>query len=346
MFGMEAALYFPSGVMGNLASVMSHCWERGAEVLLGDMSHIQLYEQGGISQLASVHPRTVINKPDGTFDIDELQLKVRPYHDFHQPRTALVCLENTHNRCSGAVLPLHFIDQVSGVVKQNSLKLHVDGARIFNAAIALDVPVVKVLENVDSVSVCLSKGLGCPIGTIVSGSKEFIKRAHRCRKVLGGAMRQSGVIAATGLVALKTMVERLADDHTHAMMIGQAIAGCKSDVASVDLKRVASNMVMVEVNPRYLTVAQFCERLRKVTDEELEDVVDEQCTIRVNPFGPAHARFVTHADVSYEDTVAVIKKLKYVIGSLDNRGPSLSANGSSSSSLSSNESGSICGTYG
>lgn len=347
MFGMEAALYFPSGVMGNLASVMSHCWERGQEVLLGDLSHIHLYEQGGISQLAGVHARTVVNRPNGTFDIDEMQTKIRPYFDVHQPRTALVCLENTHNRCSGAVLPLDFIAQVSGVVKQNSLKLHVDGARVFNAATALGVPVVKVLDQVDSVSVCLSKGLGCPVGTIVSGSKDFIKRAHRCRKVLGGAMRQSGVVAATGIVALKTMVGRLADDHTHAQMIAQAISACKSEVATVDLKAINTNMVMVEINPKYMTVGQFCDRLRQVTEEEKVDMIDELCVLRVNPFGPKHARIVTHADVSYDDTVAAIKKLKYVIGGLDNHccPSSMSGNGNSNSSLSSNSSDSLNGSY-
>ena len=216
-------------------------------------------------QLAGVHPRTLVNKPDGTFDLTELEYKVRPYYDQHQPRTAAVCLENTHNRCSGAVLPLDFIESVSKVCKSNSLKLHVDGARVFNAVTALGVPVSTVLRHTDSVSVCLSKGLGCPVGTVVAGSRDFIKRVHRCRKVLGGAMRQSGVVAATGLVALRSMVDRLSDDHKHAYEIAQSISACRSDIVTVDMKRVQSNIVMITADPKYMSVQQFCDRMGQVS---------------------------------------------------------------------------------
>ena len=231
--------------------------ENGERQIPSALLPLLLYTEGSLAQVANIHTRTVANYADGTFSIAELTEKIRPsWYSVHTPRSALICLENTHNQCSGAVVPLDFIDdvsqateaggdltgglQVSRVARSNNLMLHLDGARVFNAAVALDVPVHQVVDRFDTVSVCLSKvcvsrlcplrlphdslspqGLGCPAGNVVAGSKDFMEKAIRCRKLLGGSMRQSGVLAATGIVALNTMVERLAEDHKHARMMAE-----------------------------------------------------------------------------------------------------------------------------
>eukprot|EP00117_Sycon_ciliatum_P040819 scpid95384/ scgid29937/ L-allo-threonine aldolase; L-allo-threonine acetaldehyde-lyase len=186
MFGMEKALFVPSGTMGNLISLMVHGWQRGSEVLLGDRCHILEYEQGGIAQVAGIHPRAVKTLADGRLDLDDLRSKVRA-DDVHYPVTSAICLENTHNLCGGRVLKPDFIAETSKVAKSLGVPLHVDGARIFNAAAALHVPVSELLVGVDSVSVCLSKGLAAPVGSVIAGSEEFIRKAIRVRKLLGGS---------------------------------------------------------------------------------------------------------------------------------------------------------------
>ncbi|RWS03839.1 putative low-specificity L-threonine aldolase 2-like protein, partial [Dinothrombium tinctorium] len=256
MFGKEAAVFVPSGTMANLASVMSHCWNRGEEILLGDQSHIHKFEQGGISQLAGIYHSTLTNIDDGTFSLTELQSKIRK-ENIHCPRSKLVCIENTHNWCYGSVIEPDFVDKLEQIAKSNNLKVHCDGARIFNASVYLKTPVSRLTEKCDSVAFCLSKGLCCPLGSVVVGEKEFAERVRRMRKVLGGGMRQVGYVAATGIVALNTMIDRLEDDHRHAAMIAKAFEGCENGAIKVDLNRVKTNIVFVDTDPEVITSDQM-----------------------------------------------------------------------------------------
>lgn len=220
--GMEAALLVPSGTMGNLASLLAHCG-RGDEVIIGDKSHTFLYEQGGMAALGGIMPHTVPNRPDGTMALDAIEGAIRG-DDAHFPRTQLVCLENTHNACNGSPLSPETIADVADLAHANGLRVHVDGARLFNAAVALDVDASELVASVDSVTFCLSKGLSAPVGSLICGSEAFIAEVHRARKVLGGGMRQAGVVAAAGIVALEQMVDRLAEDHARARRLAEGFA--------------------------------------------------------------------------------------------------------------------------
>uniref|UniRef100_A0A803PZD1 Aromatic amino acid beta-eliminating lyase/threonine aldolase domain-containing protein n=1 Tax=Cannabis sativa TaxID=3483 RepID=A0A803PZD1_CANSA len=225
----EAALFVPSGTMGNLISVLVHCDIRGSEVILGHNSHIHIYENGGISTIGGVHPRTVKNNADGTMDIDSIEASIRdPKGELVYPTTRLICLENTHGNTGGRVLSVEYTDRVGEVAKKYGLKLHIDGARIFNAAVALGVPVSRLVQAADSVSVCLSKGLGAPVGTIIVGSQSFINKARRLRKTLGGGMRQVGVLCAAALVAIQENVAKLESDHKKTKFLagGRTRGGC------------------------------------------------------------------------------------------------------------------------
>uniref|UniRef100_A0A8R7TKK7 Aromatic amino acid beta-eliminating lyase/threonine aldolase domain-containing protein n=1 Tax=Triticum urartu TaxID=4572 RepID=A0A8R7TKK7_TRIUA len=224
IMGKEAALFVPSGTMGNLVSVLAHCDTRGSEVILGDNSHIHIYENGGISTLGGVHPRTVPNNPDGTMDIHKIVAAIRhPDGAMYYPTTRLICLENTHGNTGGKCLSVEYTDKVGEVGKSHGLKLHIDGARIFNASVALGVPVHRLVRAADSVSVCLSKGLGAPVGSVIVGSKAFIDKAKILRKTLGGGMRQVGILCAAAYLAVRDTVGKLADDHRKAKVLAGSI---------------------------------------------------------------------------------------------------------------------------
>jgi threonine aldolase len=220
--GKEAGLYVPSGTMGNLAATLAHCG-RGDEAILGNKAHTFLYEGGGISALGGVHSCQIPNQPDGTLRLEDIRAAIRP-GDAHQPISRLVCLENTHNRCGGVSLSAEYTREVGKLAHERGLSLHLDGARIFNAAVAQGVSARELAEPADSVTFCLSKGLSAPVGSVLCGSAEFIKKAHRIRKQLGGGMRQAGILAAAGIVALETMVDRLADDHKRAGYLAQGLS--------------------------------------------------------------------------------------------------------------------------
>ncbi len=259
MLGKEAGLFVASGTMGNLAAVLAHCG-RGDEVILGAKSHTFLFEAGGISALGSVHSCQVPNQPDGSLALEDIRAAIRP-NDPHHPVTRLISLENTHNRCGGAVVPLDYIRQAGAFAQEKGLALHLDGARLFNAAVALGRPARELAEPFDSVTVCLSKALCAPVGSVLCGSQEFIRRAHRIRKQLGGGMRQAGVLAAAGILALESMVERLAEDHARAKRLAgglRAIPGLVLDPPAPD-----TNMVFVGLAPEVpLETAQVVEQLK------------------------------------------------------------------------------------
>lgn len=199
---------------------MVHCNARGSEAICGDMSHTFLYEQGGAAYLGGVQHNPIRNNPDGTFDLNEVKRKIRGF-DFHEPRTKLIIVENTHNMCGGKVLPLSFLADVQKIARDNNLAVHMDGARVFNAAAHLKVPVAEIMQYVDSASVCLSKGLSCPIGSMVVGTQTFVDEARRLRKALGGGMRQVGILGAAGLVALKSIVPVLDKDHQNTYRVAK-----------------------------------------------------------------------------------------------------------------------------
>ncbi len=240
LLGFEAALFFPSGTQSNLAALMSHC-QRGDEYLVGQEAHTYRYEAGGGAVLASVQPQPLANRPDGTMDLEEVEASIKP-DDPHFARTRLLALENT---LGGKVIPQTWVAQALAMAGRRGLATHLDGARIFNAAAKLGVPAESLCRGFDSVSACLSKGLGAPAGSVLAGSAGFIARARRARKILGGGMRQAGVIAAAGLYALESNVARLADDHANAARLGEMLAA----IPALAVEPVQTNMVFVRIAP-------------------------------------------------------------------------------------------------
>jgi threonine aldolase len=257
--GKEGALFVSSGTMANLVSQMVHCG-RGDEMILGDQAHIFFYEQGGSAAVGGIHPRTVPNFPDGTLDLAAVEAAIRP-DDVHFPRSCLLVLENTHNRCNGSPLDVSFMKAAGEVARRNRLALHVDGARIFNAAASLNCSPAALVDDADSVSFCLSKGLCAPVGSLVCGSRAFISKARRVRKVLGGGMRQAGVIAAAGIVALTEMVDRLVEDHENARRLAQGLAEMKGFF--VDPDRVRTNIVFIGTEGTGARAAEVVDRLKR-----------------------------------------------------------------------------------
>ena len=282
--GKEAALFVPSGTMANMVSQMTHCG-RGDEVILGDQSHIFFYEQGGTSALGGIHPRTVANQPDGKMALHNIEAAIRQ-DNIHFPITRLIVLENTHNRCNGSPLDTAYMHSVGNLARRYGLKIHVDGARLFNAAVALGVEARELVAEADSVNICLSKGLAAPVGSIVIGNREFISKARRVRKVLGGGMRQSGILAAAGIVSLTEMVDRLEDDHVNARKLAEGLADVKG--LSIDPDDVKTNIVYFQVTRKGITAQTLAERL---SDQG----------IRVLPTGPDRLRAVTHYHVTSDD---------------------------------------------
>ncbi|KAA3648123.1 MAG: low-specificity L-threonine aldolase [Chloroflexi bacterium] len=241
MTGMQAAILVPTGTMGNLSSLLAHC-DRGDEVILGHLAHTFLYEAGGMAALGGIHPHQLRNQADGTLLLDDIRNAIRP-DDVHDPPTKLITLENTHNRCGGVALSVDYTQSVVEIAREHNLKLHIDGARLFNAAVALGVSAGELVAGADSVTFCLSKGLSAPVGSMVCGSNEFIKRVHRMRKMLGGGMRQAGIVAAAGIVALQQMVERMADDHHRANELAEGLGA----IEGIHIDSQDTNMVYISL---------------------------------------------------------------------------------------------------
>ena len=259
MTGHEAGLFVASGTMGNLAAVLAHC-QRGDEVILGKEAHTYRYEAGGVSVLGGVHSCQLPNQPDGSIALDDIQAAIRA-DDPHQPITRLIALENTHNRCGGTYQSVEYTRQVTEFAHARGLKVHLDGARVFNAAAALGVNVRELTAPVDSVTFCLSKGLSAPVGSVLCGSQEFIKKAHRARKLLGGGMRQAGVLAAAGIVALEKMVPRLGEDHARARTLAEGLSENRGLL--LDAGTPATNMVFMNLAEDVsLSAAEVAEKMK------------------------------------------------------------------------------------
>ncbi|ALX94434.1 threonine aldolase [Serratia fonticola] len=224
--GKEAALFLPTGTQANLVALLSHC-QRGEEYIVGQQAHNYKYEAGGAAVLGSIQPQPIEANPDGTLPLDKVAAAIKP-DDIHFAKTRLLSLENT---ISGRVLPLEYLQQAWQFTREHKLALHIDGARIFNAAVALNVPLKTLAQYCDTFTICLSKGLGAPVGSLLCGSKEFIQRANRWRKMTGGGMRQAGILAAAGLYALEHNVERLKEDHDNAKWLEQQLRDIGVDIA-------------------------------------------------------------------------------------------------------------------
>ncbi|MHB9034901.1 MAG: low-specificity L-threonine aldolase [Anaerolineae bacterium] len=295
--GKEAALFVPSGTMGNLVSILTHCG-RGDEAIMGSEAHTFYYEGGGSSALGSVHVHTVPNLPNGMLDPEQLEWAIRG-QNVHFPRTRLLCLENTHNRCGGAVLSVPQMASLANIAHQHGFPVHLDGARIFNAAIALGVKASDIAAQADSVQFCFSKGLAAPVGSAICGTRSFINEAKRNRKMVGGGMRQAGVLAAAAIVALEQMVDRLAEDHENARLLAQGMLELKQ--VRVDLQTVQSNMVMFMLNNRNLVQQQV---LTSLAAEGL----------KVSSMDSLHLRAVTHYGICRSDIDAALVILRRVLG--------------------------------
>ena len=237
--GKEAAVFVASGTMGNLVSVLAHAG-RGDEIILGDKAHIFRSEAGGVSALGGVAFQTIPNDERGMMDPDDVADAIKPAN-VHFTRTAVVAVENTHNGAGGTVLSPEDVKLIADVAHAADVPVHMDGARVFNAAVALEAPVSELVKDVDSVTFCLSKGLACPVGSVISGSEEYIAQARKWRKIVGGSMRQAGIIAAAGVVALDTMVDRMADDHANARKLANGLA--EIDGITIDPASLHTNLV-------------------------------------------------------------------------------------------------------
>ncbi|HLO31625.1 MAG TPA: low-specificity L-threonine aldolase [Anaerolineales bacterium] len=295
MLGKEAALFVPSGTMGNLTALLVHC-QRGDEVIVGNQSHIYLNEAGGMSALGGIQACPIPNQADGTLALDHILASIRT-EDVHHPITRLVCLENTQNICGGVPLTPAYTRQVGELAHAHDLTLHVDGARIFNSAVAQNVSVKELVEPADSIMFCLSKGLAAPIGSMLVGKRKFIGRARHIRKMLGGGMRQVGVIAAAGIISLEKMTKRLAEDHTRARKLADGLRQVKGLV--VDLGSPYTNMVYLNLSEdTSLTAHQITEKMKGFG-------------VLVDPENTGRFRLVTHYwidDDSVERTVSAFQK--------------------------------------
>lgn len=296
LLGKEASLFIPSGTMGNLTAVLTHC-DRGSEIILGNKAHIFLNEAGGAAALGGIHSHTIPNQKDGTLRFEDIKGAIR-LDDIHHPKTRLICLENTQNMCGGAALSVDYTRAVGKIAKEHQLKLHLDGARIFNAAVSLDVDPAALAEPVDSVMFCLSKGLGAPVGSMLCGEMEFIQRARRIRKMLGGGMRQAGLLAAAGLFALKRNIPLLKEDQRRAQDLARGLAGVKG-ISLMD-EDPPSNMVYLDLDPDLPFDA--VQLKAKLKEKGILGGIE----------GERQIRLVTHLWITDQDIVDVITGIKEI----------------------------------
>ncbi|TFB14644.1 low-specificity L-threonine aldolase [Filobacillus milosensis] len=292
--GKEAALFVTSGTQGNQIAVLTHC-KPSDEVIMESNAHVFLYEGAAMSALAGIQPRTIAGVR-GAMNPEDVKAAIRP-EDVHFPETGLICLENTHNKAGGAILPLENMEAIAKIAREHNIPVHLDGARLFNASVASGIPIHKFAEQTDTVQFCLSKGLGAPVGSILAGPKEFIDRARKWRKRLGGGLRQVGIVAAPGIIALNDMVDRLAEDHDHAKKLADSFA----NIDGIEIEgQVETNILLVNVKGLGVTSEEFIEKLK---GEGILTVA----------FGPYTVRFVTNYDVTEDDIDTVINNVRKLV---------------------------------
>ena len=297
IFNKEAALFVPSGTMANLIAVLTHC-NRGDEVILGDKSHIFYYEAGGISAFGGIHSHQLKNNDDGTININDIKTSIRALGNDHFPKTKLICLENTHNACYGSPLNTEYFHDVKKVANKHDLSIHLDGARIFNAAIALNKSVDELTKDCDTISCCLSKGLSAPVGSVILGNKAFILKAKHMRKALGGGMRQAGLIAAGGIFSLENMIDRIADDHVNAKELAYELHKIKT--ISINPEQVYTNIVFIY------------NKNTKISNKQLLNELEKN-NIKIDYKGNSKFRLVTHSGFKKRDINSVVKVFKEIL---------------------------------
>jgi threonine aldolase len=294
--GKEAAVFVASGTMANLVSLLAHC-QRGDEVIVGSEAHVLHHEQASVAGVGGVQLREARNDPSGRMDPDEVRALIRT-NETYGPRTAVLCLENTHNRCGGAALPVSVSASLARVAHDAGVAVHIDGARIFNAAVALETTAEALAADADSINFCLSKGLSAPIGSVVCGPGDFVLKARRARKMVGGGMRQVGIIAAAGIVALDEMVDRLADDHANARALAEGLAtipGIKLDPSTVQ-----TNIVIFDVDG--------LDRAR------LQQAMRERGVLSTG--APPRIRLVTHHGIERSDIDDALERMREAVASI------------------------------
>ena len=297
LFKKEKALFVPSGTMANLISVLTHC-NRGDEILLGNKSHIFKYEAGGASVFGGIHSHQLNNNDDGTIDINNILENIRDTRDDHFPKTKLLCLENTHNFCYGSPIGIEYLNNVKHLINNHKIKLHLDGARIFNASVALGVPVDKLVSSADSISCCLSKGLSAPVGSLIISNKNFITKAKKIRKALGGGMRQSGILAAAGTFSLNNMISRLEEDHYNALELAKKLSTINK--LSVDIDKVKTNIIFIYLEGK------------KISDKKFLDTLNKN-NVKIDYKGNRKFRLVTHCGFNKSDIDTVMKIITKIL---------------------------------
>ena len=306
IMGKDRGLLVPSGTMGNLVSILVHC-QRGTEIILGDKAHTFVYEAGGISAFGGVHSRQLTNQTDGTIDIDEIKSAIRMDND-HFPKTSAITLENTHNLCNGSPLSPDYIKDVAQIARANDMKLHIDGARIFNAAVALDVDVKDLVADSDSITFCLSKGLAAPIGSVICGSEKFIYHARRTRKALGGGMRQAGIIASAGMYSLDNMLDQIHEDHKNAKRLAAGIEDI--DGLSINKKNIKSNILYFDIEKNKNRGEELARQTENIEIYPFEIALDNT---RFFESRPGRFRLVTHYGITRDDIEKALATLKNMV---------------------------------
>jgi len=304
MFDKEAALFFPSGTMSNLTAILNWCPNRGSEIIVGDKSHMFLFEQAGAAQFGGISPRTVPNLSDGTMDLNLIRLAIRD-QDIHEPITKLICIENTHNACGGKVLPIAFLEKLKSLAHTHNIPIHLDGARIWNALSATDMKPYRISKYVNSLSVCLSKGLGAPIGSLLVGDFKFIEKARRIRKALGGGMRQVGILGAAGLKAL--------DDFESGILIYDHIRTLK---LADGLKKLSFLKVQRNIQTNII-FADIVSNDKNLNSQIISDMLKEKGII-ISAWEPMLIRLVVHRDINDADIEKTIKAFEEINDQLVN----------------------------
>lgn len=293
--GMEAGLFVTSGTQGNLVALLTHC-PRGSEVILEAEAHIFYYEVGGLAALGGLIPVRV-SGDHGVLDPVEIKKNIRG-ENIHYPETKLICLENTHNRAGGTVTRPEQVQAIADMARAHGIPIHIDGARIYNAAVSLGVAPSKLTAGADSVNVCLSKGLGAPVGSVLCGSSQFIKAARKYRKMLGGGLRQVGVLAAAGIYAVQNNVDRLAEDHANARFLATGLQQFPG--FQVNMQTVQTNILLADVKDTGYQAVELVERMNAAG-------------VKSSAFGPTSIRFVTHLNISREDCAEALQRIQTVV---------------------------------
>jgi len=300
--GKDASLFIPSGTMGNLVAMLTHC-NRGEEIIVGDKAHIFRWEGGNVAALGGIHPYVLHNQSDGTLALDDIEAAVRA-EDVHLPRSKTICLENTHNNCGGVAIAPEYFAAVRQIADRHNMTVHLDGARLFNAGVALNISVTEFTRHVDSVMVCLSKGLCAPVGSVLAGPREFIYKARKIRKMLGGGMRQAGILAAAGIVSLEKMVDRLAEDHANAARLRQSLLEIEGIEPDMDIPPNAAltNMVYFRLSDE-----------APITPQMLVERCEREYQIKINPGSYRQFRLVTHYWVTAEGVERTLEAFRSIL---------------------------------